>query len=202
LGRKLIEQAMREMEQAKVAGKSAKEGLKHAHSILTAQGIRYDKKLVDSRLPKQAKKYGVAEDVGKVMWYIKEQVKFKPKDLNHFWGYTTRVMQFPPFEPVAHMRKRRGKKPLPSREWRFLMQVKRYPHTIKEYPPDWLGVSLISNPSFARVHELYVAEAREILSGEIDGDSFVDTATPTFVNSGKTITDTDLGSFLERLERM
>jgi len=190
------------METERASRRSSAEALKHAHAMLATQGIRYERRLVDARLPKIAQTYGVAEDAGKILWYIKEQAKFRPQSLDHFWGYVVRTMQFPPFEPASHMRQRNGKTPLGGREWRYLMQIKRYPHTLREHPPDWLDSSLQSSSSFARIYELYVAQARESLHGTIGGDTFVDTTVRPFADTGMPLADADLDGLLARLERM
>lgn len=200
MGRRAIEQALREMEWEKAAQKSLDEALRHAYALLNAQGIRYDKQFVAAKLKKDSMRWGVAEDIGKILWNVAERVKFKPRDLDHFFGYVVVCMKFPPFEPISHLRQRHGKKALEPREWKFLMDIRRHPHAIREHPPEWLDGALQSSASFAKVYELEVSRAREIL-GQKDDDGFLDTARKTtFADTGKSLMDVDDTEFLRHLE--
>ncbi|MDO8944833.1 MAG: hypothetical protein Q7U75_16755 [Desulfobacterales bacterium] len=182
--------------------RSMEEARRHAHTLLKDCGVVYDPAAVDKRLPKLAKNHALEEDLGKILWYIRNKTDFKPRTIDAFWGYLVRTMQYPPFEPAIQQRLRRSKKPIPHREWKYLMEIRRYPHRIREHPPEWLDSSLLNDPSFATVYERFVAVARETLGASVDDDSFRDTKQKTFLNSGETLMTFDLDGLLAQLERM
>lgn len=201
INKSLIYEAKKELEIKNTKQKALNEAVKHAVIILKTQGLKYQESEIKKKISFLSKKYNFEEDVGKLFWYLKEKANLKPSSIDHFWGYTVRAFQFPPFEPISHVRARNGKKPFSGDKWRFLMKIKRYPQTIKEPPPKWLEKALLLDLAFAKIYELQISVAREILSELVSGDAFLDTCQVKFI-SGKPIINTNLKEVLKKLEEI
>lgn len=168
------------------------------YTFLSYHQLKYHRKAVRNRLIKIGTYYNIEEDIGKILVFLIDNNKFVPTNMDHFWGYSIKTFQYPPFEPEKHFQARKGKKKIKGQEWAFLMKIKRYPYVINNSPPKWLDYALTYNKDFATVYELYVAEAREKL-GDLSETEKKDVS---YGNLGmkKALMDIDLKKILKEIE--
>ena len=181
------------------AKKQADKGIQMIYDVLNVRGIRYSPDELKERVIKLSLQYQLEEDLAYLIRYLVKENKLKPETLDHFWGYLVRTMQYPPFEPTYHFKKRNGKKKLWGREWRYLMKIKRYPGIINNnIVPEWLSYALTYNSDFATVYNNYALTAREKLH-EL-GETEIKDVNYGNLGMKKSIMDIDLEKILRNLE--
>ena len=199
MAKKSLKQIKEEFYRQQTAEKQVNYCIQQICDVLNVRGIHYDREEVTKRLVELSLRYNVEDDIAQIVRFLIKENKLVPENMDHFWGYLVRTLQYPPFEPKKHFVKRNGNKKLWGREWRYLMKLKRYPGIINnDSTPDWLGRALTYNADFANVYNNYAMLAREKVQDL--GETEIKDISYGNLGSKKAIMDIDLENILKNLE--